>query len=675
MHFRRIALTVAAASLSAWPCFSQTDFAYQPYQPPISRYAFNVSATNAHTADFNGDGLADVLVSSITSNTSSGLYLYLNNGSDGLNSPGKLPVTLALNSGSELMIADFNGDGHLDIAVLNGSNTVLLLFGNGDGTFSSPTTIQLPAGNSYKTLVEADFDGNNTQDLAAFDQNGNLTLLFNNSKGQFTQQNVKLDTPPSGFVTSNLVVGDFNGDGRPDLAWAEQNNANEAASTVWSAVNTSAGVFSPKHQVGNLPVGFPNLRSADLDLDGKSDLVTWETHPTSGGSANAITLFYSNGDSTFTGSLLDYFSPYDIGVTDINGDGVPDVVLTGYQGVTVYLGKGNRSFDGQGTFSLSYGGDQMGLGFYDKTNRVGLTTAGATADYYGRGTLYEVLNNNSQLNCPYPSSPAVSFCSATQNGGQVRVRGTARAQTQPVRQIEVWANGKKLYQVLSDEFDATLTLPAGTQITAVEVEANGATRSATTSTTQTGTCAAPSSPGVHVCSPTAGQTVSSPVNVVASGTGASGSVNHLELWVDGNKVGNYSGSMMNANVTLSSGSHAATVIEVDSKGAYVKSMPVTFTVGQSGTCAAPSSPGVHVCAPAAGQTVNSPVNVVASGTGASGSVNHLELWVNGTKIGNYSGSTMNVSIAFSSGSHTATVIEVDSKGGYVDSIPVTFTAR
>lgn len=57
----------------------------------------------------------------------------------------------------------------------------------------------------------------------------------------------------------------------------------------------------------------------------------------------------------------------------------------------------------------------------------------------------------------------------------------------------------------------------------------------------------------------------------------SGSVNHLELWVDGKKLGNYSGSSMNANVALTSGLHAATVVEVDLHGAYLKSTPVSFT--------------------------------------------------------------------------------------------------
>jgi hypothetical protein len=92
------------------------------------------------------------------------------------------------------------------------------------------------------------------------------------------------------------------------------------------------------------------------------------------------------------------------------------------------------------------------------------------------------------------------------------------------------------------------------------------------------TCDAPSSPGVNVCSPTSGETVTSPVTFIASGTGASGTVNHLELWIDGTKIGNYDGSTMEASVAEGVGSHTATVVEVDSEGNYVKSTPVTYAV-------------------------------------------------------------------------------------------------
>jgi hypothetical protein len=63
-----------------------------------------------------------------------------------------------------------------------------------------------------------------------------------------------------------------------------------------------------------------------------------------------------------------------------------------------------------------------------------------------------------------------------------------------------------------------------------------------------------------------------------AGTGATGKVDHLELWVDGNKVGNYPGATMSASVPLAAGSHSAILVEVDSSFHFAKSMAVSFTV-------------------------------------------------------------------------------------------------
>jgi hypothetical protein len=90
-------------------------------------------------------------------------------------------------------------------------------------------------------------------------------------------------------------------------------------------------------------------------------------------------------------------------------------------------------------------------------------------------------------------------------------------------------------------------------------------------------CAAPSAPGVNFCSPRQGQSFGASVQFAAAGRGASGSVQRMELWVDGRKINNYFGSQMNATVPLALGTHTATAVEVDSRGAYIKSAPVTFT--------------------------------------------------------------------------------------------------
>ena len=133
---------------------------------------------------------------------------------------------------------------------------------------------------------------------------------------------------------------------------------------------------------------------------------------------------------------------------------------------------------------------------------------------------------------------------------------------------------------------------------------------------------------------------------------------------------------MDTTVALGGGSHVATVIEVDSKGAFIKSAPSVFSVGNtSGACTPPSSPGAILCSPVAGQTYASPVQVTGAGTLASVAVNHLELWIDGKKIGNYPGNTINTTVAESAGSHAATLVAVDAKGNFLKSAVVNFNVQ
>ena len=150
-------------------------------------------------------------------------------------------------------------------------------------------------------------------------------------------------------------------------------------------------------------------------------------------------------------------------------------------------------------------------------------------------------------------------------------------------------------------------------------------------------------------------------------------MNHLELWIDGNKIGDFPGSTMSASVPLATGPHTATLVEVDSASNFIKSSPVAFIVGSTPPCGPPSSPGAILCTPAPGSTDSSPVSFTGAGTGASGSVNHLELWIDGNKIGDFPGNTMSASVPLATGSHTATLVEVDSASNFLKSTPVTFT--
>lgn len=194
-----------------------------------------------------------------------------------------------------------------------------------------------------------------------------------------------------------------------------------------------------------------------------------------------------------------------------------------------------------------------------------------------------------------------------------------------------------------------------------------------TNTPAYGNCPAPANAGVHICQPLTvpnANSVAAPFQLIASGTGAKGPVEHMEVWVDFRKVQQSSGNLFDAPLNLSSGTHRLVVVEVDTTGAFLKSAPVDIPVEGSTegeTCAPPSDPGVNVCEPALDSChTTSWLTVEAAGTGASGSVHRMELWSNGAKLANFPGDTINTNL-FLPDYNTVTIVEVDSAGAFIKS--------
>jgi hypothetical protein len=187
------------------------------FQAPMN-YQLAMLPQQVVVADFQGDGLPDLVVSSNISSGGSptGSQVLLNNGDGTFTSTAILPI-------SHPVVGDFLGDGHLDLAGVSGTNTISVFPGNGDGTFQAPISSHI-GGEGVFTLVAEDFNGDGHLDLAATaftstddHDTTHVHLLLGQGDGTFLESPVSTPIFRYGAVPVFMATADFSGDGTPEL--------------------------------------------------------------------------------------------------------------------------------------------------------------------------------------------------------------------------------------------------------------------------------------------------------------------------------------------------------------------------------------------------------------------------------------------------------------------------
>lgn len=273
------------------------------------------------SADLDGDGDTDVVViSEGTSLTNATIDIYRSNG-DGT-------FTASTATGGEapqrLALADFNGDGAIDLAMTNGfasSGVVSVLLNNGDATFGPERRIS--AGNATIGIAAADLDGDGDRDLAVggigpLFNTSEIALLVNNGAGSFTVAG-SVQAPTTEYIGAPLVAaGDLDGDGDPDLVAAGSSQSHVVL------LNQGSLTFTQASYIGGF--GSVNLTLADHDGDADLDLYS----ATQGSSATGdVSYFVNQGDGTFAPAAIieSSLQPQDIAVADFTGDGRMDIAV------------------------------------------------------------------------------------------------------------------------------------------------------------------------------------------------------------------------------------------------------------------------------------------------------------------------------------------------------------
>ena len=287
-----------------------------------------------------------------------------------------------------LAVGDLNGDGHMDVVTGNDdtANTVSVLLGKGDGTFA--THVDYPVGGGVTGIAVGDFNGNGKLDIAVvygFDL-ARIAVLLGNGDGTFKP----FIPTTAGFQGGSIAVGDFNGDGKLDVAVSDNQSSTPGVDIM---LGNGDGTFKA-------PVSYATAADqrmvivADFNGDGKLDLAT------ANADSETISVLLGNGDGTFQthmdNSTAIAASCISLAAGALRDDKGKDIVA-GCQSegkVVVLLSNGNGTFKAAKAYPVPAGVDDVALGDFNGDGKLDVAvTNGGTYDMVsvlpgtGSGTL------------------------------------------------------------------------------------------------------------------------------------------------------------------------------------------------------------------------------------------------------------------------------------------------
>ncbi|MGC2697870.1 MAG: VCBS repeat-containing protein [Candidatus Angelobacter sp.] len=547
-------------------------------------------------ADLNNDGKPDVIATQGGSNMVS---VFLNNGSGIPAGPSGTFLTGGVSTAS-VVTGDFNEDGFEDIATANCGNSpdppqtpvpssVSILFNAGGGTSFQPhQDYPLPA--CPDTIGRLTASPESLFSLVVSYRQSTITLLMNNGLGQFTERTIA--GPPNTFL-GGVSAADYNGDGLDDIA-AVMDTSGSSVQQVVIFFQHPDGSFGPATPIFSSNSGLISANTVGFNASGRPDLLVPFTPAAGVNQPAGVFALINNGGGNFSSIELDVDHRYSVGSKAAEGDlqnnGLHSIILP-----VNAIDSANALFGAFAIFIQQSKGAFLGP-FYFMGNNGGAPNRAAVADFNGDGrpdfvaadfevnNLEVFLNTTTASTCPFFSGGAgVHVCTPAPGSSApspVAIGASGSGGTFPIVALKAYIDGIQVAASDTNTLNAAVAKATGNHQLAVNAwDVNDVVRQTIVNFTVGGTaaCSVPASAGIHICAPTQGSTVHSPVAVSAAANGGTAKISAMKAYIDGKQVAASGSGSISGSAAEAVGTHKLTVNAWNTAGKLFQST-ATFTV-------------------------------------------------------------------------------------------------
>lgn len=504
---------------------------------------------------------------------------------------------------------DFNNDGKPDFIQCCNSTGLIYRQGNGDGTFDGPdTAASAPKGAA--ALVAADVNGDGNLDLVGLPAFGlypaapngtGLAIWLGNGNGTFQNPVVY----PTTYGNMDVAVGNFFGDGRQDVAVAENNGL------IQLFRNNGNGTFTADGSVTVAAGEYVTLAAGDLNGNGVADLAigVWESS-----TAYSVAVLWNNGKGSFTQQVLSdgYVQPV-VNISRLNGSGQMDIIVGYTCDPVANTGPGKGpAYNACAGFDVYYGQGSDKLYKRTVVTDNGVYNYGKPLGVDVNGDGYGDIVSSGSTSCACAFGLFVWQGAANGSFGQTAQSFITNTDSTGAMAAADFARDNMMSFAMNDESDDTSSYFI-----------NATNRAACGKYTI--------DPSVTVCQPVDNAYSPSPVRVDAKAFDTT-PMTAMQEYIDGTLEYNKPVTSIDTTFPVSDGTHSFVTKGWDSSGrSFVGDRTVHVFTGSPGAVCPAAADSASICLPS-GATSSQPVHILANGNTAASVPTAAQLYINGKLV-------------------------------------------